>query len=188
MRPRRLTALLLAGACVAVATVGLRFTDRKDDLEIIRGRVGQSIHVRGGEVQVTAVRFGTALASRGEVKDRTNGMFVVVTLQVSNTGTEKLQLTESKLLSQDVTYSSFSFTGGPTVEPGFRTTSDVSYEVDPARIDDLTIDLYDAEFITGYSQHARISLGVTATTAEQWRASGRGAVVELAEESRRGIG
>jgi hypothetical protein len=188
MRPRRLTALALAVACVAVSTVGVRFTDRKHAMEIIHGRVGQSLQVRGGEVEVTDVRFGTALAERGEVTDHTNGMFVVVTFEVSNASTEELRLTDSKLLSHGITYSRFGIGGGPSVEPGFRTSSDVSYEVDPSHIDDLTVDLYQPEIIAGYAQHVRVHLGVTAATAEQWRASGRGRVVQLAEDSRRGIG
>jgi hypothetical protein len=188
MRPRWLRSLALAVACVAVSTVGVRFTDREHDMEIIRGRVGQSLHVRGGEVEVTDVRFGTALAERGKVTDHTNGMFVVVALQVTNTSTGALRLTESKLLSHDITYSRFGIGGGPSVEPGFRTSSDVAYEVDPSRIDDLTADLYQPELIAGYAQHVRISLGVTAATAEHLRASGRGAVVDIAEDSRRGIG
>jgi hypothetical protein len=179
--------VLLAVACVTVATVGLRFTDREGDMETVRGRVGQSLQVRGGEVQVSAVRFGTALARRGEVKDHTNGMFVVLTFQLANTGPTKLLLTESKLLSHGVTYSAYSFTGGPSADPGFRATSDIAYEVDPARIDDLTVELYQPEFIAGYAQHVRVSLGVTAATADQWRASGQGSVVEVAEDSRRGI-
>jgi hypothetical protein len=188
MRPSRLTSLALAVTCVATSTVGLRFTDRKDDeMEIIRGSVGQSVHIRGGEVEVTNVRFGAALAEHGQVKDHTNGMFVVVTFQVSNAGNEELRLTESKLLSHDVTYSRFGIGGGPAVPPGFRATGDVAYEVDPRKIDDLTVDRYQPEIIAGYAQHARISLGVTAATADQWRASGRGVVVDLAEDSLRGI-
>jgi hypothetical protein len=188
MRPSRLTSLALAVACVAVSTVGVRLTDREHDMEIIRGRVGQSLHVRGGEVQVTDVRFGSALAERGEVTDHTNGMFVVVTFQVSNTSNEDLRLTESKLLSHDITYSRFGIGDGPTVEPGFRILSDVAYEVDPSQIDDLTVDLYQPELIGGYAQHVRVSLGVTAATAEHLRASGGGTVVDIAEDSRRGLG
>jgi hypothetical protein len=55
MRPCRLTSVALAVVCVAVSTVGVRFTDRDQNMEIIRGRVGQSVHVRGGEVEVTDV-------------------------------------------------------------------------------------------------------------------------------------
>jgi hypothetical protein len=187
MRQGRLTSLALATACVAVSTVGVRFTDREHDMEIIRGRVGQSLHVRGGDVEVTNVRFGTALAERGKVSDHTNGMFVVVTFQVGNT-TEELRLTESKLLSRDITYSRFGIGGGPSVEPGFRTSGDVAYEVDPSHIDNLTVDLYQPEIIGGYAQHVRVSLGVTAATADQWRGSGQGTVVDMAEDSRRGIG
>ena len=187
MSPHRLTSLALAVACVAASTAGVRFTDREHDMEIIRGRVGQSLHVRGGEVEVTDVRFGTALAERGEVTDHTNGMFVVVTFQVSNTSNEDLRLTESKLLSHDRTYSRFGISGGPSVAPGFRTSSDVAYEVDPSRINDLTVDLYQPELIGGYAQHIRVGLGVTAATADRWRASGQGTVVEIAEDSRRGI-
>jgi hypothetical protein len=188
MRPRGLSSLALAVACVAASTVGLRFTERKDDdMEIIRGRVGQSVQIRGGEVEVTNVRFGTALAERGEVRDHTNGMFVVVTFQVSNAGNDDLRFTESKLLSHDVTYSRFGISGGPSVAPGFRATNDMAYEVDRGRIDDLTVDLYRPEIIVGYAQHVRISLGITAATADEWRASGRGLVVDLAEDSRRGI-
>jgi hypothetical protein len=59
--------------------------------------------------------------------------------------------------------------------------------VDPGQIDDLTVDLYEPELIVGYAQHVRVSLGVTAATADQWRASGKGTVVDIAEDSRRGI-
>lgn len=190
MRARtRLPAILLAVACVAVATIGLRLTDTEPrrNVEVLAGRFDQVVRIRGGEVRVTAMRFGTALSHDGEVKDRTNGMFVVLTVETSNTGTEQLLLNGTKLLSHDVTYSAYGY-GGRLVDPGFRSTSDLSFEVDPEQIDDLTLDIYSAEVIAGYTQHARIRLGVTAATAEPWRASGRGRVVPVAEESRQAIG
>lgn len=191
--PPRLASVLLAIGCVAVAAVGLRFTqpdiDARDyNVQVIPGRVGHVVHVRGGELEVTNVRFGTALAKFGDISDRTNGMFVVLTIEASNTGTKDLQLTDSRLFSHDVVYDNYGFPGGPLVNPGFRSTLDITYEVDPAMIDDLTLDIYQGQLISGYTQHARISLGITAATAEQWRASGQGRSVEVAEESRQGIG
>lgn len=191
--PPRLASVLLAIGCVAVATVGLRSTqpdvDARDyNVQIVPGRVGQAVHIRGGELEVTNVRFGSALAEYGEVSDRTAGMFVVLTIEASDTGTKDLQLTDSRLFSHEITYDSYGFPGGPLVNPGFRSTLDVAFEVDPDLIDDLTLDIYQSQLISGYAQHARISLGITAETAERWRASGRGRTLEVGKESRQGIG
>jgi len=64
-------------------------------------------------------------------------------------------------------------------------STDVTFEVDPARIDDLTLELYETEFIAGYQQRLRIHLGITAGNADRWRATAEDQVLIPVDSSTR---
>ena len=55
-----------------------------------------------------------------------------------------------------------------------QTVSDILFEVDPNQIEDLTLEIWPNEVITGYQQRVRIPLGLKYDNAEQWRAAARG--------------
>ena len=194
MRLRRtgVIGVVLAIVMVTVAAVGLRLSeigvgnDQNRAYEVIRGQLGRPVAIDGGTVEVTKVRVGTAYLESGDPKP-SPGMMVVVTVSTSNAGKVKLQLANLALLTADRSYDGFPTTSGPTVDPGFVQTDDLAFEVDPSQIDDLTLQLYHSEVVTGYVARAQIHLGITPGNADAWRAAAKNQTVEIARTSRRAL-
>jgi hypothetical protein len=188
MVPRhRVVSAVVAIGMIAVAVLGVRLSEAGDKAQIIRGSAGQVLSIRDGTLQVSQVRVGSSLKLFGRVQP-TTGLFVVVRIDLAATGREQLNLQSVKLLAQSgVTYNGFNLGGGVTAEPGFLTTTELAYEVDPNRIDDLTIQLGSNEIVSGYQQQVQVHLGITAENAARWREAGAGQGLELAASKNRGI-
>ena len=185
---RRVASWVVAIGLVALACVGLRLSEAgaEADAQIVTGVLGRPVQVNDGEITVTELRVGSALKSFGDV-DNSPSMFVVVRTLVTATGSKGLNLSESTLTSGDATYRSYSSFSGVRSDPGFRTTGELVFEVDPARIDDLALELSSLEIVSGYQQHVRIHLGITAGNADQWRAAAKDQVVEAEPSTSEGI-
>jgi hypothetical protein len=183
---QRVLAAVVAIGMIAVAVVGVRLSEAVDTEQIIRGSTGQVMSIRGGTLQVTQVRVGTSLKQYGRVQP-TTGLFVVVRIDLAATGRDKLELQRVTLLARSgVTYNGFNLGGGVSAEPGFLTTTELAYEVDPNRIDDLTLHLGSNEIVSGYQQQVEVHLGITPANAARVRAAGAGEV-KLAESLNRGL-
>ena len=183
----KLVPVLVAVALVAVSAAGLRLSDPDEKrYEAVNGVVGEPVKINDGEVTVTRIRVGTALRQYGEIRDRTEGMFVAVSVTGAATGPKPLELHKARLLSGDVSYEGFELSAGFSVDPGFQTSVESVFEVDPAQIDDLTLELRSNEILSGYQQRALIRLGVTPAKAAQWRAASQG-VLEPATDTKRAI-
>jgi hypothetical protein len=74
-----------------------------------------------------------------------------------------------------------------TVDPGFETSVDIVFEVDPARIDGLTLEIWPSEFISSYQQRVRIDLGITTANAEQWRTAAKDRGIEMSRGTTKAI-
>jgi hypothetical protein len=183
----RLVRLVVAIALVALAAVGLRLSDDEDNFEVVRGVLGEPVPIHGGVVTASDVRVGTALLRFDEVEARTAGLFVVVRVQIGATGTKAVSSPDARVLSGDRRYARFRPVGAGITQPGFETSVDAVFEVDPAAIDDLTVELYPVELVSGFTQRVRVHLGITPGNADQWRTAGRDQVLEPAESTVRGI-
>ena len=183
----RLLAAIVAVAMIAVSVAGVRLSEAGADAQLVRGGSGQVLAIRGGTVQVDEVRVGTAVKNFGRTEP-TNGLFVVVRVALAATGPTKLSLMSSKLLAApDRTYANIGLANGVTAEPGFLTTTELTFEVDPAHLDDLTLTLSPLEIVSGYQQQVQIHLGITLGNAADWRAAGQGQVIAVAPTANRGI-
>jgi len=183
----RLVAMIVAVAMIAVAVAGVRLSEAGDKAQLIRGGSGQVLAIRGGTVHAVEVRVGTAVKNFGRTEP-TNGLFVVVRVALAATGPAKLSLMSSKLLAApDRTYTNFGSTSGVTAEPGFETTTELTFEVDPAHLDNLTLTLSPLEIVSGYQQQVQIHLGITPDNAADWRAAAQGQVIAVALPANRGI-
>jgi hypothetical protein len=185
----RLIRLLVAIALVALATVGLRVSEGEEDqnFEIVRGILGESVAINSGTVTASEVRVGTSLSRRDEVYAETPGLFVVIRVDVAATDAELVSPATLRVLTDDRRYDSFANSSTGKVEPGFVISTDAVFEVDPADLANLTLELFPLEAVSGYSQHTRIHLGITPGNAEQWRAAGQSQVVEIVEDSVRAV-
>jgi hypothetical protein len=178
---------LAAITLVAVSAVGLRVSDPDEKkFEVINGVIGKPVKVNDGEVTVTQVKVGTILKQYGEIQDSTDGMFVAVSVTGAAVGPKRLELNAARLLSGDVRYEGYQLSAGVNSDPGFQTSVDGLFEVDPAQIDDLTLEMGSNEILHGYQQRVRIKLGVTRANAEEWRAVAEG-VIEPATMTTRAI-
>ncbi len=175
-RNRLLTGLLIT-VCVLVAAVGIRIS-QPADFQLVRGSLNEAVSVREGEVTIDDVRFGSSVLRSGDTSYRTAGMFVVVHVTAEAPGQASLSLQRSQLTSGDRVYLPYSSLSGVKADPGFRSQVDLIFEVDPSRIDDLAIELWPGEIITGYYQRIRVPLEVTSVNAAEARAAGRGPVVD----------
>ena len=183
----KLAGVSAAIALIVVSALGLRLSEPEEKFQVISGRPGEAIKINDGEVTVTQVRVGTFLREYDRIADRTPGMFVAVTVTGAATGPKDLKLTSARLLSKQVRYDSYQALGGLIASPGFQTSLDLVFEVDPAQIDDLTVEMWPNEVITGYQERARVKLGITADNAEQWRATARDRGIEVSRETKRAI-
>ncbi len=171
-------AVLLALLSVAVMAAALRVSEDRSDFQVVQGNVDQTIDIRAGNLSAGNVRVGTQLTREGAVVSETKGMFVVVEIRLAATGNRDLTLTGPLLLTRDGrTYAAYDSSLLKAVS-GFRTAADAVFEVDPAHLDDLTIQLWEGEIVSGYQQRARIHLGITPANAAGWSAAGRDRGVE----------
>ena len=186
LRSKRIP-VLLAVALVGLSAAGLRLSEPEEKpFEAVTGVVGEPVKINNGEVTVTRIRVGDAIRQYGEIRDQTAGMFVAVTVTGAATGPKPLELQKVRLLSGEVSYEGFELSAGFTAQPGFQTSVESVFEVDPGQIDDLTLELRSNEIISGYQQRVRIGLGVTPAIAAQWRAASEG-VLEPATDTTRAI-
>jgi hypothetical protein len=105
-------------------------------------------------------------------------------VQTTATGPEALTLANASLLSGARSYGSFGVGGSASAEPGFTGYTDLLFEVDPAQIDDLTLEIGRRELLSGYSQRVRLHLGITPDNADQWRAAAQDQILEPAQDHR----
>jgi hypothetical protein len=180
-----LVGVLTAIALVALSAVGLRLSDPEQRFEVVRGVIGKPVKINNGEVTVTGVKVGTALKQYGEIHDTTPGMFVAVSVTGAATSSKPLRL-DAQLISKQARYQSYSF-ASTQASPGFQVSADTIFEVDPAQIDDLTIEMWPGEILSAYQEHVRIKLGVTAANADELRTAAEGHDLEIVPESKRAI-
>lgn len=174
----KLAGVVAAIALVAVSAVGLRLSDPKGTVDMVSGVLGKPVTINDGELSVDRVRVGTVLTQNDEVRDRTAGMFVAVAVTGAATGPRELSLGSAELVSKDVHYKTYGLTS-LVAAPGFKTSTDIVFEVDPARIEGLTLEMWRNEVISGYQQRVRIPLGITAANANQWRDAARGWGIDI---------
>jgi hypothetical protein len=185
----RLLRLIVTISLVALAAVGLRVSETPKDrnFEIVRGVLGEPVVVNGGTITASDVRVGTAVSQRDEVSAVTPGLFVVVRVEVAATGSELIRPKDMRVLTRNRRYDDFGNTYTGQAEPGFASSTDAVFEVDPADLADLTLEVYQVESVAGYAQHARIHLGITRGNAEQWRTAGKDQTIEARPLSLRAV-
>ena len=175
----KLMGVLAVIALIGLSTIGLQLSEPDEKFQVITGDFGEPVKINNGEVSVTQVRVGSFLREDDLITDRTAGMFVAVTVTAAATGPEQLKLGSARLLSRQVHYDSYEIAGGMNASPGFQVSADALFEVDPAQIDDLALELWPDEVISGYQQRVRIKLGVAAANADQWRAAATDHGIEI---------
>jgi hypothetical protein len=183
----RLVRVLVAIALVALAAVGLRLSEDNQDFEVVRGVFGEPVAVNSGTITATAVRMGTELSRDDAVYANTPGLFVAIRVAVAVTGTEPIGSHNAVVLAGPRRYKEFEGSAIIQVSSGFATEQEVVFEVDPAELADLTLELAPGGVLTAYPQHVRIHLGITEDNAEAWRASGRDQVLTPDRPTSRGI-
>ncbi len=182
----RLLPILVAIALVVVSAMLVKLTETDQGYQRVRGAVGETVVVNDGELTVLSVRFGSVLSVHGVESDRTDGLFAVVTVKAAATGRRALSLSQSRLVAESVTFGPFGLGSGVTADPGFVTTSDLVFEVDPDRIGGLRLELWPLELVSGYQQRAQLGLGLSRDEADRADAA-RGQVVAVGETDRRAI-
>jgi hypothetical protein len=174
----KLVGVLAALTCIALSAAALRASDAGAGYQAIRSRLGEQTATEHGWIRVENVRVGSALRDGSEIQARTPGLYVVVRVTVASTGARAESFAAFEVATRERTYLAYEAT---TLSPsaGFRAGRDVAFEVDPARIDDLTLHARRQEVVSGYSQHVFVHLGITPGNADRWREAGRGRSVDV---------
>ena len=189
MTGARLVSAVLAIVLVTVAAVADRLSDPDRDSELVRAPLEQATAYDSGEVRVSDVRVATEVRE-GEDSFRTQGLFVVVNVAVRATGRDGVSAASTRLLAEGgVTYlPAFGLGSSVRAVPGFETARDLVFEVDPARIDGLTLELWDQGLVYRYYQRTQTPLGITAGNARRWAEAGTGrSVVAVREDVTTGL-
>ena len=177
-RVSRVTALLVALACVVVAGIAVKVTDNVD-FEVVRTvDLGQSTRLNGGIISVTDVRAGTVIDD-GSDKVTTKGMFLAVTIRLEAPGEEQTvgEVGGLRLYTADRTYRAFGANTVLKVPAGFQQTGDMLFEVDPRHIAGAELELFQSEIIYSTPQKVRVRLGIERSNAARWAAAARGQVI-----------
>ena len=172
----RLVGVLVALACLAFSAIGLKVND-PPDFTYVDGVRGQTLSIEQADLIVGDVEVGTRLVDRGEVQAETRGMFVLVRARLEVPGPRKVYLNSAHLLTDDRTYNQWT-SNSLSADPGFAQEQELVFEVDPAQIDDLSLEIWASSTVHGFYQRARVHLGITAENAEQWRLAARGRELE----------
>jgi hypothetical protein len=172
----KLVGVLVALACLAFSAIGLKVND-PPDFTYVDGVRGQTLSIEQADLIVGDVEVGTRLVDRGEVQAETRGMFVLVRARLEVPGPRKVYLNSAHLLTDDRTYNQWT-SNSLSADPGFAQEQELVFEVDPAQIDDLSLEIWASSTVHGFYQRARVHLGITAENAEQWRLAARGREVE----------
>jgi hypothetical protein len=172
----KLVGVLVALACLAFSAIGLKVND-PPDFTYVDGVRGQTLSIEQADLIVGDVEVGTRLVDRGEVQAETPGMFVLVRARLEVPGPRKVYLNSAHLLTDDRTYNQWT-SNSLSADPGFAQEQELVFEVDPAQIDDLSLEIWASSTVHGFYQRARVHLGITAENAEQWRLAARGREVE----------
>jgi len=172
----KLVGVLVALACLAFSAIGLKVND-PPDFTYVDGVRGQTLSIEQADLIVGDVEVGTRLVDRGEVQAETRGMFVLVRARLEVPGPRKVYLNSAHLLTDDRTYNQWT-SNSLSADPGFAQEQELVFEVDPAQIDDLSLEIWASSTVHGFYQRARVHLGTTAENAEQWRLAARGRELE----------
>ena len=189
MTRSRLVRAVLAILLVTVAAVAQHLSDPDSSYELVRAPLEQPTAYGSGQVRVSDVRVGTEVRE-GDSRYSTQGLYLVVNVAVRATGRDAVTTASSQLRAEGgVTYLPTLGLGATvTAEPGFETARDLVFEVDPARIDDLTLELWDQGLVYRYYQRTQTPLGITAGNARQWVEAGAGrSVVAVRDDVTTGL-
>jgi len=184
----RVVGIVLAILLVTVAAVAYRLSDpgASDEYgssDLVRAPLDVATSYESGRVLVSDVRVGSEV-TEGDDSFRTQGLFVVVNVTVQATGRDTVRASDMRLVDDGGTTYLPAFSLGSTVkaDPGFQTSSDVVFEVDPARIDGLTLELWDQGLTYRYFDRTQTPLGITAANAGRWREAGAGRTVGVVRD------
>lgn len=173
----KVAGIVLALACLAFSAIGIG-VNQPPSFEYVTGVRNEPVAINQAEVTAGDLQVGTRLVRDNQVVAETSGMFVHVEVVLAVPGRQTVTLNNSHLVTQARTYDNWLDTS-LAAEPGFRQRQALVFEVDPAQIDDLTLEIWSGRIVSTYHQRARIHLGITADNADQWRQAAHGRDVDV---------
>lgn len=169
-RSVRVASAVFAVVCVIVSAVGLKLTDDPIPFHKVTATVGQMVVIEGVQLTVVDVTVGQTLANnKGVPLVRSAGVFVAVDVLLACPGPSGNPASSTKLVAGRRSYREWKSSGALAPDAGYRTTSRLVFEVDPADLGELVLDAQRLEIIGGYQAHAWVDLGLAAR-ADQLRA------------------
>lgn len=166
----RVASAVFALLCVIVSAVGLKLTDDPIPFHRITGAVGEQLVIDGVQLTVVDVMVGQTLTdTRGKPIVRSAGLFVAIDVLLACPGPSGNPASSVELVAGSRSYDEWENSGALAPDAGYRITSRLVFEVDPADLGDLVLDAHRLEIISGYQAHAWVDLGL-APRADRLRA------------------
>lgn len=179
----RVASAVLAVLLVTVAALGYRLSEPDGENELVRAPLDQTVAYASGTVRVSDVRVGTTVRE-GDHEWRTLGLFVVVGVTLSAGGRDGLLISDTQLRTRSgATYSNVVGSQVIKADPGFETSQDYVFEVDPQRMDDLTLEVWRKGVTYRYYERLQTPLGITRANVEQWRQAGAGRLLVVPRDA-----
>lgn len=170
----RVLAAIVALACIVVAAAGLKLSEPDPAFVDTLTVVGRTIDLNGAEFTVTNVRSASKLDLQFDHTATTSNLFLVITAQLAAPRL-KTSLGSATLVQGSLTYSDYTdATLNPA--PGYVSTADFIFEVDPSRLTGLKLQIAEVEIIHGIEARGVVDLGITGANAARLQA-GRGQTV-----------
>ena len=172
----RVLAAIVALACIVVAAAGLKLSEPDPAFVDTRTVVGRTIDLNGGEFTVTRIRAASNLELQFDDTAKTSNLFLVVTAQLAAPRLTT-SLGSATLVHGGLTYSDYT-SAILSPAPGYVSTADLVFEVDPSRLTGLELQISQGEIIHGIEARGVVDLGITGANAARLQ-SGRGKTVTV---------
>lgn len=132
---------------------------------VVRGTIGEALEFNGSTVTVDRVKFARAYLTgdSGEKPVETSGIYVAIEYDTVR-GTKDVPSPTVKLITDgDTTYEAIGETWGGDIDfadPGFGTKGAVVFEVNPADLAGLTLQIRTTPFFNVLSQDVAVDLAI----------------------------
>jgi hypothetical protein len=154
--------------------------DDKDNLEVVRGTIGEKLKYGDSTVEVTRMKFAKSFLERADDDKpvETNGVYVALEWDTVR-GTKKPNNLSATLTADGGTvYKPIGATNGDGLnfaEPGFGTTGAVVFEVNPADLKGLELTLEPSMFYNVLWSVVEVDLGIPSEDIAQQLVDGAAA-------------
>jgi len=170
---------VLMGGLTRLATPDQVYDD-KDNLEVVRGTIGEKLKYGDSTVEVARMKFAKAFLERADDDKpvETNGVYVALEWDTVRGTKKPNNLNPTLTADGGSVYTPIGATNGDNIgfaEPGFGSTGALVFEVNPADLKGLTLTLEPTMFYNVLGSVIEVDLGIPSEDIAQQLVDGAAA-------------